>query len=277
MILVDYSNLLHKGVFSHKGQLGVHELRCIILAQILKLNKLFKKEYGRMIICLDGQKNWRLKYFKYYKWKRKQSRKVSKIDWNLVYEMSKEIESELASEFGYQVIKCDIAEADDVIARLAMETDEKTMICSSDVDMTFHTVNSNVKVYSLKHNKIMKVDNPMQELVIGIVKGQGGKDGIPNIKSPLDTFYTGTKQKSISREFLNRALTTEPKFFCEDKTMLDRYKQNRILIDARYMPEYVVEAIENEIRDSNYFVPKKLYSYFMKKNLTNFMSDIDKF
>ena len=60
-------------------------VRHMILNSLRSYHKQFKEEYGEMILCYDGGKNWRKEVYPQYKANRKKDREESTLDWNQIF------------------------------------------------------------------------------------------------------------------------------------------------------------------------------------------------
>ncbi|MFK5882823.1 MAG: hypothetical protein QM489_00630 [Candidatus Izemoplasma sp.] len=273
MIIVDYSNVLIKAVFTQGVETDkIENLRALILSQFKSLKMKFSSDYGRFVVALDGQKNWRKKTFEHYKYRRKIGRAESPLDWGAIFAMSSEIIEEFRQYLPYQFLKVNICEADDIIGYMAANSTEKTLVCSSDKDFIQLLQFPHVDWYSLHHKKLMTCEDPLVWLEEQIIRGQK-KDDIPNILSAEDHFVNSPdkRQKVISAKFLAQCLTSEPEKFCPDKETLDRYNMNRILLDLTAQPEHVITAIQEAIEEPYLQNNHKIYKFFSLKKLKLFM------
>ena len=285
MILLDFSGVvvsnIHIGIreFGHPTE---DIVRHMILNSIRRLNTKFKKKYGNMVICCDSKHYWRNSFFEYYKYKRKvardKAREKDDIDWNEVYSWVDKIALELKEYFPYTVIIIDGAEADDIIGSLVKkyETSEKILILSRDGDFK-QLQGKNVHQYDPIGDKVVKVENPRLYLSEHVIRGDAG-DGIPNILSPKDTFYTGTKQKSVTKKWIANCIGEDPKDFCDTAEMLERYYENERLIDLRKgVPEKLYNDVITIYNNGTTNTNSKIYTYLMKNNLTNLLDVMEDF
>ena len=152
MILLDFSGTFI-GAFARspdKENPSPMLIKNMVYTMIKSYTKRFKKEYGEVVICCDSKDNWRKDYFPYYKANRdnhKESQKQKRqFEWNFLYEVLNETVEEMNEFFPYKVLKVDKTEADDIIAVLAQNAKEKTLIISSDKDF-IQLLNENVSIY----------------------------------------------------------------------------------------------------------------------------------
>jgi len=281
MILVDLNQVLISNLMAQtRGQLnGLPDkdmLRHMVLNSIRGYNLKFKEEYGTQVLCADGANPWRRDIFSNYKFKRKQNRDESSIDWSALFQMIGEIRDEIAQNFSYVVLHIDKVEADDIIAVLVKEyhSKEKIMIISGDKDFIQLHRYPNVKQYAPIQKKFVEDEDPIKYLHEQIIKGDRS-DGIPNILSADDVFVTGTKQKPINKKRLeewanieNIPLGSETKKY---------YERNKKLIDLEEIPGLIYNDILNKYK--TYTVPSRslLLTYFIENKLKSLIENINDF
>ena len=281
MILVDLNQVLISNLMAQtRGQLnGLPDkdmLRHMVLNSIRGYNLKFKEEYGTQVLCADGANPWRRDIFLNYKFKRKQNRDESSIDWSALFQMIGEIRDEIAQNFSYIVLHIDKVEADDIIAVLVKEyhSKEKIMIISGDKDFIQLHRYPNVKQYAPIQKKFVEDEDPIKYLHEQIIKGDRS-DGVPNILSADDVFVTGTKQKPINKKRLeewanieNIPLGSETKKY---------YERNKKLIDLGEIPGLIYNDILNKYK--TYTVPSRslLLTYFIENKLKSLIENINDF
>jgi len=203
MILVDLNQVLISNLMAQtRGQFDdlpdKDMLRHMVLNSLRGYNLKFKEEYGTPVLCADGANPWRRDIFPNYKFKRKQSRDESGIDWSALFQMIGEIRDEIAQNFPYIVLHIDKVEADDIIAVLVKEyhTKEKIMIVSGDKDFIQLHRYPNVKQYAPIQKKFVEDEDPIKYLHEQVIKGDRS-DGVPNILSDDEIFVRNERQKPI--------------------------------------------------------------------------------
>lgn len=236
----------------------------------------FKYEFGDIVICCDSRNGyWRKEIFEYYKADRKKSRDDSKFDWDAIFKCINEIKVEMRENFPYKLLEVDRAEADDVIAVLAKNIKEPTVIVASDADFIQLLRYPWVKQYSVRAKGYITSKDPEADLRRHIIKA--GDDGIPNIKSDSDTFVNPDKrQASIFEKDMVNWIRQEPSEFCTEK-MLENYKRNQQLIDFKFIPEDIQANILAAFEEKPLGDKQKLYTYFFKNKMMNLMMDISNF
>lgn len=154
MILVDFSTLavsnLLADIQSKRIQIELDDdlMRHNILNTLRSYNVKFRKEYGRMVLCMDSRRYWRKDVFPQYKMNRKKDREKSKLDWNNIYRILNMVKQEIKDFLPYQIIEVDGAEGDDCIAVISkiVSENEKVLIISGDHDM-LQLIKHNVDIW----------------------------------------------------------------------------------------------------------------------------------
>lgn len=257
MILIDYNGIAIGNVVTQGIDVDENLIRHTILNSIRMYRSKFKKDYGEVVICCDGAKNWRKEYFPQYKYKRKESREKSKIDWNRLFEITTMVKNELKENFPYKVVDIDECEADDVIAQLVDHTQqfgnyEKVMIVSSDKDFAQLQVYENVSQFSPMRKTFIQESSPRRFLVEHILKGDAS-DGVPNVLSPDDCFVTGIRQTPIRRKFIDSVLSSDESDLSDvlNEDQKRNFQRNKTLIDLSNTPKVVREKIINNYIDQD--------------------------
>ena len=259
-------------------------------------NVKYGKQYGQMVIALDGQNLWRREYFPNYKITRKASRDKSDLDWDYIFSVGNEIKEDMEKYFPFPMIGCDGAEADDVIGVLTKlksensdeedimgrSTAEPIMILSSDGDFVQLHKYPNVKQFSPAQKKLVKSTvNPKRFLIEKIITGDTG-DSVPNIRTGDDFFerkVAGEKvrQPPITQKYIDQLLK-DPSAFnsAEDKRNFDR---NETLISFDKIPSAVynnIVDVYNAKKDKK--VSKlELMNYFVANRMQQLNSNVQDF
>ena len=282
MIIFDYqqiaiSNLMEQ-IGSSKKSVEENLVRHMILNVIRTYVKKFKATHGpEVVIACDNRNYWRRDYFPQYKASRKKSRDASGHDWNSIFECLHKIKEELKEHSPYKVVDVDTAEADDIIAVLAMRqsTQEKVMILSSDKDFAQLQKYPNVEQFSPILKKFIKEPLPSVQLKQMIIRGDKG-DGIPNILSADDSIVNGIRQKPITEAKIINWLNQEPKEFCNEE-MLRNYKRNELLIDLTKVPETLQKSIIDTYENTAGHTKQQFMNYMITNKLKNLIEVIDEF
>lgn len=295
MIIVDYSQTAISTLMAElRGRTDVEISTPLIRHMIVNALRSYKvkygNEFGNIVIACDNKKYWRKQVFPYYKANRKKARDDSGFDWHAIFEALNQIKQEIAEHFPYPVVEVDTAEADDIIATLAMWTQDNdlvqdgldfepqpVLILSGDHDFTQLQRYKNVKQYSPIHKKWVKAEESIDKIVMEhILMGDKG-DGVPNFLSPDDVFVNGGRQKPIRKKDLEewKKLSVSDWIGTPHEANILR---NSKLVDLRNIPEDISKTIINnytsqkDVRDKSH-----LLNYFIAHKMKNLMEHITEF
>jgi hypothetical protein len=234
--------------------------------------------HGELVIASDNRKYWRREIYSHYKANRKKAREATDTDWQAIFDCLNKIRNELYEFFPYRVINVERAEADDIIGTLCMKFGtvmggEKIVIVSGDKDFVQLQTFGNVEQYDPVNKKLISHPAPDRFLMEHIMKGDRG-DGIPNFLSSDDCLVTGERQKSLQKAKLESWVGKNPLDFCTTETMLRGYKRNEQLIDLRFIPEEVQQAVLEEFEKQANKSRDKLFNYFVHNKLKTLMESI---
>ena len=267
MILLDYNAIAIGNVAVQRLAADEGLIRHMILNSIRMYRQKFHKEYGEMVVVADGMNNWRKEAFPQYKAARRKKRDESTIDWNEVFRIINMVREEIQENFPYKVMHEDGCEADDVIAQLALETQEfgkyePVMIVSADGDFKQLQVHKNVKQFSPLLKKFVVEPNPRTYLAEHILKGDTG-DGVPNVLSDDNVFVDGRRQGILSAK-KKAALLDDPRALGDE--IYRNYQRNQQLIDLTNCPESVKESIINNFEQQDPWGNRpKVFPYLVQK------------
>ena len=282
MILFDFNQVaianLMEQIGSSKTPVDESLVRHMILNTIRTYVKKFKESHGpEVIIACDNKKYWRRDIFPNYKSNRKKARESSGHDWTSIFDCLGKIKQELKDHSPYKVIDVDTAEADDIIAVLAIKysPSQKVMILSSDKDFAQLQKFPNVEQYSPILTKMLKEPLPTLQLKQLIIRGDKG-DGIPNILTKDDVFVEGGRQKPITEAKIINWLNQDPSEFCNDE-MLRNFKRNEMLIDLTQIPETLKQSIIDSYESTKGHTRQEFMNYMIANRLKNLIEVIDEF
>jgi len=285
MILIDYNAIAISNIVTQKMDLDENLIRHMILNSIRMYRKKYFREFGEIVITSDGSKNWRYEVFPQYKFKRKDARKVSKIDWQEVFRITNKVFDEIRENFPYKVVVHDECEADDVIAQLVVNSQvdfghqEKVMIISSDKDFGQLQKYSNVSQYSPMLKKEIVIVNPRRHLLELILRGDQS-DGIPNVLSIDDSFTEGVRQTPLREAKIDEIMKD-----LDDGELMyaaswhRNYLRNKKLIDLTETPSNLkLEIINNfEQQGDKSDNKKKVMNYLIVNGCINLVEVIGDF
>ena len=267
MILLDYNAIAIGNVAVQRLAADEGLIRHMILNSIRMYRQKFHKEYGEMVIVADGMNNWRKEAFPQYKAARRKKRDESTIDWQEVFRIINMVREEIQENFPYKVMHEDGCEADDVIAQLAIETQEfgkhePVMIVSADGDFKQLQVYKNIKQFSPMTKKLVVENNPRTYLAEHILKGDAG-DGVPNVLSDDNVFIDGRRQGILSAK-KKAALLDDPRALGDE--IYRNYQRNQQLIDLKNCPQSVKESIINNFEQQDPWGNRpKVFPYLVQK------------
>lgn len=282
MILVDFNQIALSNIFVQKLN-EENMIRHMILNSLRMYNKKYRNEYGNMVICCDAGNTWRKQYFPLYKANRKKGRDSSDLDFDEIFRILNMVRDEIKENLPYKLVQIDGCEADDIIATLAMETqefgkDEKVMIISSDKDFIQLQKFNNVSQFSPMQKKVVTDKNPRMYLFEHVIKGDTG-DGIPNILSSDDTFVTdGKRQTPVSKKKIEHWLeNAEDLRSVMDDDTYRNYQRNKTLIDLTEIPSDVQEKIINTFENTKVPMKMKVLNYLIKKRCNLLIDSVEEF
>ena len=280
MIIFDFnqvaiSNLMEQ-IGSSKTAVDESLVRHMILNTLRTYVKKFKSSHGpEVVIACDNKNYWRREIYAHYKSNRKKARDSSGHDWNSIFECLNKIRDELRLYSPYKVVEVDTAEADDIIAVLAMRCNEKVMILSSDKDFAQLQKFPNVEQYSPILKKFIKEPLPAMQLKQLIIRGDKS-DGIPNILSADDCFVVGSRQKPITEAKIINWMNQKPEEFCTDD-MLRNFNRKEMLIDLTRIPESLKQSIIDTYEGTKGHTRQEFMNYMITNRLKNLLEVIDEF
>jgi hypothetical protein len=282
MILIDYSGISIAPIVMAQAKFNDENLLRHMILNTIRMYRQKFKEYGEVVIVADGGGNWRKEVYPEYKFKRKESREESKIDWDEAFRIINMVLQEIKDHMPYKVIHQWGCEADDSIAEIVKWTQEfgnyeKVMIVSADKDFKQLQKFDNVRQYSPITKKLIKVDNPRLELEEHILTGDAG-DGVPNVLSDDKVFAEGRRQNILSAK-KKEVLMNDPKALGEE--VYRNYLRNKKMIDiteSSALPEHTRKEIINTFETQNKSEYKnKVLNYFIKYQCRNLIEILDEF
>jgi len=279
MILVDYSAIAISNVVTQKLDIEEDLIRHMILNSLRMHRAKHREKFGELVLCIDGSKNWRKEVYPQYKYKRKDARKQSSMDWNEVFRIMNMVKEEIKENFPYKMVEVDEVEADDIIGVLCEDTQEfgkgeDVMIISGDKDFAQLQKYKNIHQYSPITRKYIKEATPRKQLMELILKGDTA-DGVPNVLSGDNVFVDGDRQTPLRQKKIDE-LINDPKALGEE--VYRNYLRNKKLIDLTETPEPLREKIiynyENQDKWDN---KSKVFPYLVEKRCRRLLEDVKDF
>lgn len=282
-ILVDYNYAMVTSVIHSYNKVSVVDDEYLKLSFFNRLRQINRKwkNYGSLVLCCEGQGNWRKDFFPNYKALRKQRKDSSYLDWDLLFKNMNQVRDDVIQHFNYPVIQVDKAEADDVIASIARvyNRDENILIFSADADFYQLQKYPNIHQYSPLNYKLIKIDDPNQKLKEKIIRGDAG-DGIPNLITDDDVFILGRKQKQISKEKFELWMNLPKETICYSEELKRNWIRNETLIDFNHIPSEICTEILDKYNDAINRPQKRkdgLMDYFIDNNLGQLVAHLQDF
>ena len=279
MILIDFNGIAIGNIVTQKLGPDENLIRHMILNSIRMYRAKFHQQYGEIVICTDGFKNWRKEVYPEYKFKRKDARKQSKMDWNEIFRIINMVLEEIKENFPYKVVEVEEVEADDIIAALCEDTQEfgrnqPVLIISKDEDFVQLQKFSNVSQFTPQTKKFIKEDNPRKAKLELILKGDQAHD-IPNVLSPDNTFTDGIRQKPLRQNIIDQLIDDH---HCMGEEVYRNFLRNKKLIDLEECPKHLKEKIiynyESQDKTEN---KKKVFNYLVAKRCRRLLEDVKDF
>jgi hypothetical protein len=279
MILIDYNGVAIGSGLHLKGELSEDLFRHTILNTLRMYRNKFKGQYGELVICGDGRKNWRREVFPNYKFKRGKSKSASDVDWDELYRIVYLVFDELGENFPYKTVLVEECEADDVIATLSQSTqefgnNEPIMIVSADKDFVQLQKYDNVRQYSPMKKQYIIEKNPRKQLLELVLRGDAS-DGVPNVLSPDNSFSEGIRQTSLRQATLDKLFDD---LHCMGEEVYANYCRNKKLIDFEEIPETLKSEILNRFNgQDNWKNRKKVFPFLIEKRCGMLIEEIGDF
>lgn len=282
MIIVDYSGLAIATIVVNKVD-DENLLRHMILNSLRQYRVKYKKDFGELVLAIDGKNNWRRGYYPQYKANRKKKREADTFDWAKAFSIMHDIKEEILANFPYKVIEVDECEADDIIGELCANTQEfgqyeDVMIISADKDFLQLQRYPNVRQYSPLLKKEYKEDVPMVGLMEKIMTGDAG-DGVPNILSDDDVFVEGRRQTPLSKkkkEAIKEDLAEGELLYAA--SWYRNYQRNETLIDLSKTPDRLkLQIIEKYNSQDQWHNKGLVFPYLINKNMKMLIESVEEF
>jgi len=264
MIIIDYNGIALSNIIVQRLEIQEDLIRHMILNSIRMYNLKFGKKYGQVVLACDAS-SWRKEVFPQYKFKRKENRETSSMDWDEVFRIVNLVREEIKENFPYKVLHVQRCEADDIIGVLVEETQnlgkhEEVMIVSADKDFIQLQKYNNVRQFSPMTKKFIEHNDVNTYMIEHILRGDSS-DGVPNVLSPDNTFVDSLRQSPMTKKKIE--------LYCDTSNMEDEvyrnYCRNRQLIDLSYTPQELKDQIIDESEAYKLPHASKVLNYLIKK------------
>ena len=250
-------------------------VRHMILNSIRMYRQQFHQEYGEVVLTYDSKHYWRREVFPQYKAGRKKGREKDNKDWDSIFSVLNKIKAEFKDNLPYKYLEVYGAEADDIIATLCKNyQDKKIMIISGDKDFIQLQKYSNVQQYSPILKKYVNGHDPDLYIKEHILKGDTS-DGVPNVLSPDNTFVDGLRQRPLGRKKIENWLDIHIDDLHDE--VKRNYQRNDKLINLDNVPNELAKEILYKFEEAPCGDRSKLLNYFIQSRLKNLTSEIGEF
>jgi hypothetical protein len=227
-------------------------------------------------LCYDSRiRSWRKELFPQYKANRKKDREASEINWDALWDILRQIKNEMKENFPYKLMEIDSCEGDDIIAILSKNLEGKHLIVSSDHDFFQLQYLPNVEQWCPRTKQFIVCENPKEELVRHIMKGDSG-DGVPNFLSDDTVFVDGRRQKSLYEKKISEWSKVPLNTFCTDE-MLRNYERNKTMIDFSRIPIRLENEIMREFEIPAEGNRSKILPYMIENNMRLLIEHLQEF
>ena len=287
-VLIDFNNLCFRHFFANK-EIGITTpnpdfslWRYMVIYGIYNLMNKFNN-IDEVVIAVDDRSSWRKSYFSRYKESRKKTRDKSEVDFLLLYSQIEEYQKELKHHFPFKVLKVRSAEADDVIAVLAMEGKRDYVVVSNDEDY-LQLVSKNVRIWNPGKNEFSVCEDPEKFVIKKCLMGQA-KDDIFNILTPDDWGMTeetqGKRKPGFGKvayekvenleEFLRKPYIN--KTYKKPMDLERHFKRNKVLMDFKKIPNTIRERIWDVYEKNGFPPPNNIHEFFKKFHMRSFLEN----
>ncbi len=281
MILFDYNQVAISSHMAHArgGEVDPGLMRHTILNIIRANLVLYGKQYGGpVIVACDDQNYWRRSIFPHYKAGRRKAIADSAIQWRAIFDVLHAVREEIRENFPFVTMRVPTAEADDIIAEMAVSSPMRVLVISADRDFGQLLRHGNVDVINPITKKFIYSSDPIRDLKEKIIRGDSG-DGIPNVLSDSDTFVNLEKrQKPVTSKVFKGLIDTDPELY--PIKIRDNYIRNESLISFEKIPMNIRKAIADTYIESNVDRRSKygtVFPYLLKNGLINLAENAQDF
>jgi 5'-3' exonuclease len=182
---------------------------------------------------------------------------------------------DLKHHMPFKILKIRAAEADDIIAILAMQLPGPVTISSNDEDY-LQLSSKRVKIWNPMKRKYVTCDDPRTFLTMKCLMGQS-KDDILNVKTPKDWGQTaesfGKRKPGLGEVTAKKIIDAGLDNWLEENKVMHRFKRNRNLIDFRKIPATIQNRILTQYDSYNFPPPANMREFFKKFSMQTFLEN----
>lgn len=297
MIITDFSKIAYSSIHAFADDIKKSNreeieniIRHVIINSCLTVKRKFGREYGDLIIALDGKKNFRYDIFPNYKHGRKKSREDDGMPWHIIFDVMNVIREEAKVYWPWKIVWSDRAEADDVMAVLVedvanhnfiqvgvSEEPEPVLLDTRDGDMFQLHKYSNVKQWDSRDRKFIGIkggytDHWMRHFIL---TGDPG-DGVPNVFSDINSFALGIRQKAAIKSRLDPILELKSVFdYKGDPAIEQRIRENHQLVCFDGIPIDVRDDILESWKTRTRATKMVMMKYLVEKKCKRLLESLD--
>lgn len=278
-ILIDFNNLAFryffiKEVAVYTPQPDFAIWRYMILEVIQKWLYL-EKGINEVVIAVDDKNPWRKSYFSRYKESRKKKRDKQEVDWQALYGAIDSLAGDLKHYMPYKVLKVRGAEADDIIAILALESRGESIVISNDEDY-LQLCSSAIRIWNPQKKKYTDCEDTEDFVIRKSLTGQS-KDDIFNVKTPNNWGQTdatrGKRKPGFGPKSCDKVMKEGYEKWLEKEDLEENFKRNRVLMDFNYIPHTMCDRIMTAYKRATFPPPQNIYKFFKHYNMRGFLDD----
>jgi len=288
VVLFDFNNLVFRNFFIK--EVNPHsEMPDFMLWRYNIFNSIYQslwkeKDIVEVVIAVDDKNSWRKSYFPRYKESRKKQRDKSDVNWELMFSNINKLVSDLKHYMPFKIVKTRSAEADDIIAIIALNIEETAIVISNDEDY-LQLSSDRILLYNPQKKDYVKCDDTKKFLLEKIMLGQK-KDDIFNIITPDDWGKTkdteGKRKPGFGPAALKKVLKEGLDVWMEKKQInkiygeIDvkkHYKRNQILIDFNKIPRTIINRVLDQYDNYSFPPPSNMFQFFKKYQMRFFLEN----
>ena len=316
-LLVDTANTFFRARHvAHRGMDQWTRLGFAMHVTMSAVNKAWRiAGADHVVFALEGR-SWRKDFYEPYKKNRKVAREAlteqQQEEDQLFWDTYDDMTTFLKDSANCSVLRCDIAEADDIIARwIDMHPDDQHVIVSSDSDFA-QLIAPNVKQYNGIQNQMMSLEGvvddygkPVKDKKTGEPKAAPDPEWLlfekcmrGDTSDNVFSAYPGVRKKGTKNKvglieafedrnskgfnWNNMMLQRWTDHNGEEHRVLDDYERNRTLVDLTAQPAELKEYIDTTMREqmepkTNKMVGAKFLKFCGKYELNRIAEDATKY
>lgn len=233
---------------------------------------IFKGGVSEIVLAIDDKRSWRKNVFPRYKESRRKKRDKSDVDWDLFHNEFNNLIEEIKEYLPFKTIRINEAEADDIIAVIALYGKKDQYVIISNDEDYLQLSSPKIKIYNPQKMMYIKHDNPELFVVEKSLLGQP-KDDIFNIKTPINWPYDKRKP-GFGPKALKEVMEYDWEKWLNDNNLKERFLINKKLIDFKEIPDYLKSGILNTYNNYKLPDPNNFYSFFKKNNFPSYLENI---